>query len=239
MFECNCGKSYKTEKGYIDHISKCEYVDLDIKKVLRLGRLINNSNKFLFHVALGKIRKFAKENGIPQEDAKKILTKEAILKYKKSLWDILQVWKVELIISEYRVYTEWVFKTYKDITLLSLRNTLSNPKIIYRYNLEHTAEMISNRIEDSLLFLHNKNEFSNDFEFIDHIMSGEISMYYIIFNDWLAEEWFGRLDIDLQKELEELVEIVTKTVLDRINHKEFEELQELASSQTPKIYEMV
>ena len=238
MFECNCGKSYKSEAGYKKHIQTCEYVDLEINKVYSLGKIINESNKFLFHVALGKIRKLAKEKGISQDIARDMLQKEAILKYKKSLWDILEYWKEELVVSEYRVFAKWVFRTYKDITLLSLRNTLTNPKIIYRYNLEHTADMIAGRIDDSLLFLHNKNVFTNDFEFIDHIMVGDISMYYVIFNDWLAEEWFGRLDIDLQKELEHLVDIVTKTVLERIKPSEFEKLQTLACSQTPKIYEM-
>jgi len=239
MFECNCGKSYKTEKGYTKHLESCDYADIEIDKVLRLGMIINDCNKFLFHVALGKIRKTAKEKGVSQEIAKDMLQRDAILKYKKSLWDILEYWKEELVISEYRVFAKWVFATYKDISLLSLRNTMTNHKIIYRYNLEHTADMIENRIEDSLLFLHNKNTFSNDFEFINHITVGDISMYYVIFNDWLAEEWFGKLDIDLQKELEHLVEIVTKTVIERIDPEEFETLQTLACSETPKIYEMV
>ena len=239
MFECNCGKTYKTESGYNKHVKACEYADIDIETVYRLGKLINETNKFLFHVALGKIRKLSKEKGVSQDIAKDMLQKEAILKYKKSLWDILQVWREELVVSEYRVFAKWIFSTYKDITLLSLRNTLTNPKIIYRYNLEHTADMIAGRIEDSLLFIHNKDTYSNDFEFVDHITVGDISMYYVIFNDWLAQEWFGRLDIDLQKELEHLVEIVTKTVLERIDHKEFDTLQKLACSETPKIYEMV
>jgi hypothetical protein len=191
LFECNCGKGYKTEAGYKKHIQTCEYADLDVDKVYRLGKLINDSNKFLFHVALGKINKMAKEQGVSKDIAKDILMKQAILKYRKSLWDILQVWKEELVVSEYRVFAKWAFSTYKDINLLSLRNTLTNPKIIYRYNLEHTADMIAGRIEDSLLFLHNKKVFSNDFEFVDHITAGDISMYYVIFNDWLAEDWFG------------------------------------------------
>ena len=87
MFTCNCGKSYKTEAGYNKHINACEYADLDINKVYMLGKLINDSNKFLFHVALGKIRKLAKEEGISQDIAKDKLMKDAILKYRKSLWN--------------------------------------------------------------------------------------------------------------------------------------------------------
>jgi len=239
MFNCNCGKTYKTETGYNKHISNCKYVDLDPDKVYRLGKLISEYNKFLFRAPLGKIRKVAKDENVSEDIAKDIVLKQVILKYKKSLWDILLVWREALLVSEYRVFIKWVFSTYKDINLLSLRSTLTNPKIIYRYNIEHTVDMITGRIEDSLLFLHNKKEFSNDFEFINHIIIGDISMYYVIFNDWLAEEWFSHLDTDLQKELEDLVEIATKTVLERINCDDFDILQKLACSETPKIHRMI
>lgn len=236
MFECNCGKVYKTKSSFDKHVKLCEYTNLNLEKVYNLGLIINDTNKFLFHVHLTKIRKKAKDESITQEKAKELLTKEIIFKYRKSLWDILTVWNEELLVSEYRVFLKWIFKTYKDISLLSLRNTLTNQKIIYRYNLEHTNDIISKRIEESLLFLHNKNKFSNDFEFIDNIMVGNISMFYVIFNDWLAEHWFNNLDNDLQIELEHLVSIASKIIINRINHKEFDKLQELACSETPIIY---
>lgn len=238
MFVCNCGKEFKTEGGLNRHVVDCPYASMDFNKIYNLGDMINEVDKKLFHVALGKIKKYAKENQIEFDQAKKILQKEAIYKYRKSLWDILNVWKDELLASEYRPFLKWVWKTYKEITLLSLRNTLSNTKIIYRFNLENTASMIGKRIDDSLIHVHEHGEFSNDFEFVDAIMSGQISMYYVLFNDWLAQRWFGRLDIDLQKELEDHVNIASKTVLDRLKKEEFELLQQLACTGTPRIYEM-
>lgn len=239
MLVCNCGKEYKTEKGFSNHQNKCSYINLNIEKVYKLGRMIDDVDRRLFHVSLGSIKKYVKTNDVEIDEAKIILKKEIIYKYKKSLWDILTIWKDELLASEYRQYLKWVFKTYKDISLISLRNTLTNPKIIYRFNLENTASMIGNRIDDSLVYIHEHGDFSNDFEFVDAIMTGQISMYYVLFNDWLAQKWFGRLDIDLQHELEEYVEIASKTVLDRLKHNEFELLQELACTDTPKIYEMI
>ena len=200
--------------------------------------MIHDSNKFLFHVHFGKVNKYKKENDIERDEAYEILLKENIYKYRKTLWDILEAWKDELLPSEYREFTRWVFKTYNDITLLSLRNTLSNPKIMYRFNLEHTKPMIEKRIDDSLVYIHNNHEFHNDFDFVDSIMTGDVSMYYVLFNDWLAEKWFGRLEQDIQKELTDYVEIASKVIVDRVSHTEFDELHELASSDTPKIYEM-
>lgn len=237
MFSCNCGKEFKTESGLTKHKADCPYADLSVEKIYRLGYLIDEVDKKLFHIPLSKIKKFAKENQIEVDDAKRQLQKEAIYKYRKSLWDILNVWKDELLASEYRPFLKWVWKTYKDITLLSLRNTLSNTKIIYRFNLENTATMIGKRIDESLIHIHEHGEFTNDFEFVDAIMSGRVSMYYVLFNDWLAQQWFGRLDIDLQKELEEYVELASKTVLERLKREEFDLLQSLACTNTPKIYE--
>lgn len=238
MFECKCSKEYKTETAFNKHVLICPYTNIDLTKIYAIGKLINEENKFLFHVALGKIKKYAKDNEISFDDAKTVLQKEVIYKYRKSLWDILNVWKTDLLPSEYRVFIKWVFKTYKDISLISLRNTLSNEKILYRFNLEHTAKMIEKRVDDSLRYVHNNKLFSNDFVFIDAIMSGEVSMYYVLFNDWLAEEWFGRLDVDLQSELEDYINIASKNILDRLKHKEFDVLQTLANSDTPIIYEM-
>jgi len=237
-FKCFCGKKYKTEKGYLKHASNCRYSEMDLKKIYRLGKLIHESNNFLFHVHFGKLNKYKKENDCTREEAYDILLEENIFKYRKTLWDILEAWKEELLPSEYRVFTKWIFKTYKDITLLSLRNTLSNPKIMYRFNLENTKDMIEGRIESSLLYIHNNHTFHNDFDFVDSIMTGDVSMYYILFNDWLAEKWFGRLENDIQKELTDYVEIASKVIVDRVSHKEFDELQQLASADTPEIYEM-
>lgn len=237
MFSCNCGKEFKTESGLSRHKSECPYAELSIDKIYNLGYLIDEVDKKLFHVPLSKIKKVSKENQIDVDNARRQLQKEAIYKYRKSLWDILSVWKDELLASEYRPFLKWVWKTYKDITLLSLRNTLSNTKIIYRFNLENTTSMIEKRIDESLIHIHEHGEFSNDFEFVNAIMSGQVSMYYVLFNDWLAQKWFGRLDIDLQKELEEYVHLASKTVLERLKKEEFELLQARACANTPKIYE--
>ena len=238
MFNCNCGKEYKTESGFLKHNESCQYADLSLEKIYMLGYMIDIYDKKMFHVALSKIKKYSKDNNLDFDIAKKELQKSSIYKYRKSLWDILLVWKDELLVSEYREFIKWVFNTYKDISLISLRNTLSNTKIIYRFNLENSAVMIGNRINDSLIYIHENHDFSNDFEFVNAIMSGQISMYYVLFNDWLAQKWFGRLDKDLQDELEEYVEIASKTVLDRLKHKEFDLLHELASTDTPNIYRM-
>lgn len=238
MFVCNCNKEYKTENSFNKHISTCPYANLNIEKVYNLGYLIDEFDKKLFHVPLGKIKKFAKENDIDSITSRQHLQKESIYKFRKSLWTILEVWKDELLASEYRPFIQWVFKTYKDISLLSLKNTFSNTKIIYRFNLENTKDMIAKRIEDSLLFIHEHGAFSNDFVFVDAIMAGKISMYYVLFNDWLAQTWFGRLDSDLQDELEGHVQIASKTVLERLKHKEFEYLQKISNTNTPKIFSM-
>ncbi len=238
MFNCICGKSYKTEKGHLKHAVTCQYVTMNLTKVYRLGKMIHDCNKFLFHVHFGKVNKYIKENGCTREEAQNILLEQNIYKYRKTLWDILEAWKEEMLPSEYREFTKWIFKTYKDITLLSLRNTLSNPKIMYRFNLEHTADMIEGRIDSSLLYIHKNHTFHNDFDFVDSIMTGDVSMYYVLFNDWLATKWFGRLEADIQKELTDYVEIASKVIVNRVSHTEFDELQELSNTDTPKIYEM-
>jgi len=238
MFICNCGKEYKTETGFVKHQKNCPYIDLNINKIYNLGYMIDNVDKRIFYVPVGKIKKKSKENNITFEEAKKIIQQENIYKYRKALWDILIVWKNELIPSEYRHFLKWCWKTYKDITVLSMKRILGNSKVLYRYNLEHTSFMIGKRIDDSLIHVHEHGDFSNDFEFVANIISGNISMYYVLFNDWLATQWFGRLDIDLQNELNEYVEIASKTVLERLKKKEFDLLQQLACTVTPKIYDM-
>lgn len=238
MFICNCGKEYKTENGFIKHQNSCQYTDLNIEKIYKFGYMLDEVDRRLFNVPVTKVNKYSKTNNIPFDVARKELQKSYIYKYRKSLWDILQVWNEELLPSEYRTFLKWVWKTYKDITVLSLRNTLSNTKIIYRYNLEHTALMIGKRIEDSLIHIHEHGAFSNDFEFVDAVLAGNISMYYVLFNDWLATKWFGDLNIGLQQQLDEYVKIASKTVLDRLKQEEFDLLQQLACTETPKIYEM-
>jgi len=238
MFTCICGKSYKTEKGYLKHTVTCPYTDMNLKQVYRLGNMIHDSNKFIFHVQVGKINKYRKENNCSRDEAYDILLKENIYKYRKTLWDILEAWKEEMLPSEYREFTRWIFKTYKDITILSLRKTLTNTKIMYRFNLENTVTMIEKRIDDSLRYIHEHNTFHNDFDFVDSIMTGDVSMYYVLFNDWLATKWFGRLDVDIQEELSDYVEIASKVIIDRVSPSEFDKLQELSNTDTPMIYEM-
>ncbi len=235
MYECNCGAEYKTEKGLLKHINKCEFVDMDLNKVYRLGKIIQNESD-LFHVHFGKLKKYMKENNLSMDEAREILLKHNIYSFRKSIWNILEVWKDELIPSEYRIYTKWIFKTYNDISKMSLRNVLSNTKSIYRYNMEHTKDMIEKRINESLLYTHKNPEFVNDFDFVDAIMTGDISMYYILFNDWLAEKWFGRLDNDLQCEMASFIEIASGIIVERVSHQEFDELNTLAMSDTPIIH---
>lgn len=245
MFSCNCGrKPYKTKKPFLNHQEKCEYGDLDFDKIVLLGNLINDEIG-LFRPRPISIRKRMRDENETEEEAKKHLTiyganpkSESINKYRKSLWVIYKVWKEELLISEYREFIKWAFKTYKDIALISMKSMLSNTKVIYRFNLEHTASMIGRRIDDSLIFIHENHEYVNDFEFVEAITTGNVSMYYVLFNDWLAAKWFGRLDQDLQKELEDLVDIASKTVLERLKQDEFMLLQKLACTDTPKIYDM-
>lgn len=238
MFACNCGKEYKTEKGLSSHQEKCDYADINIDRIYKLGGMIDDVDKKLFHVSLGSIKKYAKLNTVEFDDAKKILQQEIIYKYRKSLWDILMVWQDSLLVSEYRSFLKWIFKTYKDINLLSLRNTLCNGKIIYRYNMETSREMIEKRIDNSLIYIHEHGEFHNDFVFVDAILSGNISMYFVLFNDWLAQKWFSRLDMDLQKELEEYVEIASKNIINRIKPDDFDILQKLANTIKPVIHRM-
>lgn len=239
MFNCNCGKEYKTEKGFLKHIDVCSYADIDIDKVYMLGEMIGELDRQLFHVHLGTIKKHSKVNEISIKESRKILQLAAIYKYRKTLWDILLVWRDELVVSEYRFFAKWVFKTYKDIALISLRNTLSNTKILYRYHLESTAIMIGRRIDESLLFIHEHGEFSNDFEFTDIVMSGKVSIYYILFNDWLAKKWFGRLDVDMQKELYYNINMASNIIVDRVSHSEYDLLHELACTDTPSIYDVM
>lgn len=238
MFACNCGREYQREKSFIAHQEQCVYKDLDLKTVYWIGSIIDDANSNIFRVSIGPVKKYAKENNLEYNTAKEILQKELIYKYRRSLWEINLVWTEELLISEYREFAKWVFATYKDISLISLKSMLANTKVIYRFNFEHTAQIIGRRIDDSLTYVNEHDEFVNDFEFVAAVTSGDISMYYVLFNDWLAEKWFGRLDRDLQKELECLYKIASKTILERLTADEFDLLQKLAGTSTPVIFEM-
>jgi hypothetical protein len=233
---CNCGKNYETEKKFINHQRTCKYVELDLKKVLTFGYMLDEVDRHLFHVPLSTIKKYSKDNNVNIENAKKELKHVIITHYKKSLWDILLVWEHELLVSEYRQFAKWVWKTYKDISLISLRNILSNKKIIYKYHLESTPSTIKKRINDSLIYIHEIGEFHNDFEFVDVLFSGKVSIFYVLFNDWLATQWYGRLDSDLQNGLLENVNLASKIILDRLKPDEFDMLQKLACSNTPVIH---
>jgi len=104
--------------------------------------------------------------------------------------------------------------------------------------MEYNAKTIKNRIDSSIIYIHEYGTFQNDYDFADAIATGDISLYYVLFNTWLAETWFGRVDLDLQNELAPNIEIVSKLIIDRVNHEEFEELQTLADSDTPVIVEI-
>jgi hypothetical protein len=236
MFECKCGKKCAFEKGFTKHKSKCEYVNLDISKIYHLGYMIDEIDKILFRVKIGEVKKLAVSEKISNDEAKKILREKLFYKYRKSFWDIHLSWKDQLLVSEHRPFLKWVWDTYSDISLISLKSLLGNSKVIYRYNLENTTSMISKRIDDSLIHIHEVGSFNNDFEFVDCIMTGKISMYYVLFNDWLAITWFASLDKDLQDELADLVEIASKTVLEKLNADDFDNLQKQACAITPIIY---
>lgn len=237
MIICNCGIKYKTERNFLKHQPTCQYKELDIKIVKYVGNLINDVDSHIFNVSSSKITKFAKENKISREEAKKTMMENEILHFKKSLWDIYLVWKEMLIPSEYRTFLKWVWKTYSDISAISLKGILGNQKIIYKFNIEYTEKMISKRIDDSLIYLHEHGEFGNDFEFVNAVISGNVSMYFVLFNDWLASYWFGRLDSDLQDELSELVEIAGRNVLNRLNEDEFVKLNNMANTVNPIVHD--
>jgi len=238
MNKCNCGAEYKTTKPFLKHVENCSYSDLDIDVILHLGHMINEVDRTLFYANFGKLKKYAKDNKLSISEATEEMLHKTIYSYRKSLWDIHLIWQNNLLTSERRQFLQWVWKNYKDITLISLRNLLGNEKIIYRFNLENTTPTITKRINDSLIFIHEHGEIENDFEFVDLISTGKISMYYVLFNDWLASEWFGRLDKDLQDELHDYVELASKTVLERLTPKEFDELNKLACSESPIIYDV-
>jgi len=234
--ECICGKQYKTEKGYNKHTVMCTYIDLDIKKVLRIGQLINNVDKNIFYTHYGKVSKLMKTENISRLEAMNICLNNNILKYKKMIWDIYGIWKDRLVVSEYNIFVRWVFKTYRDISILSLKSILTNEKIIYRFDVEHTFETINKRIDESLIFINERNSvFYNNDEFVDNILSGTISIYYILFNDWLAIKWFSNLENVLQRDLLHYVEIASKNIINHISTDEYNTLHVLANTVKPNI----
>ncbi len=238
MFNCNCGKVYKTEKPYLKHIDECPYSECTEYKMYLLGFMIQEQKPLLFRPSIASTKKVMKAKGLNKDEAFDEALKDNIYKFRKSLWDIIYVFEHTLLPSEYRLYIKWVFKTYPDVFLESMRNVLGSTKTIYRFNMEYNAKTIKNRIDSSIIYIHEYGEFMNDYDFADAVATGDISLYYILFNTWLAETWFGRLDKDLQSELAPNIEIVSKLIIDRVNHKEFEELQTLSDSATPIIHEI-
>ena len=234
-FECPCGKVYKTLKGFKKHQETCEYKNLNEEKIIWLGEIINEITP-LFSVPYSKIKSFAKKNNLDMETAKKELIYQEFWKYRKSLWDVLKVMESELLVSEYRPFIKWVFDTYNDVTLVKLKGVLGNKKVIYRFNLNYTHKVIEKRISESIDFLEENYQELNDYQMIDIILKGDVSIYYVIFNDYLAEKWFSRLDTELQQALEYHVNIASKTIIDRIKPNDYDELNKLANSYTPNIY---
>lgn len=238
MFNCNCGKEYKTEKPYLKHIDTCDYAESSMDKMYLLGFMINEQKPLLFRPSIASTKKVMKAKGLNKDEAFDEALKENIYKFRKSLWDVMYVFEHTLLPSEYRLYVKWVFKTYPDIFLESMRNVLGSTKTLYRFNMEYNAKTIKDRIDSSIIYIHEYGDFANDYDFADAVATGDISLYYILFNTWLAESWFGGLDSDLQSELTPNIEIVSKLILDRVNHKEFEELQKLSDTVTPTIHEI-
>lgn len=238
MFSCNCGKEYKTEKPYLKHIDECNYSDASLEKMYLLGFMINEQKPLLFRPSIASAKKLMKSEGMNKDEAMEEALKNNILKFRKSLWDLIYVFEHTLLPSEYRLYIKWVFKTYPDIFLESMRNVIGSTKTLYRFNMEYNAKTIANRINSSIVYIHEYGDFMNDYDFADAVATGDISLYYILFNTWLAENWFGRLDADLQAELTPNIETVSKLIIDRVNQKEFTELQELSDTVTPTIHEI-
>lgn len=235
MFNCTCGKEYKTEKPYKKHIDTCKYADSSLQTMYMLGLMIHEQKPLLFRPSIASAKKLMKAMELNKDDAMAEALKANIFKFRKSLWDLIEVFECTLLPSEYRLYIKWALKTYPDIFLESMRNVLGSTKTIYRFNMEYNATTIKKRIESSILYIHEYGDFHNDYDFADAIVTGNISLYYVLFNTWLAETWFGRVDLDLQNELTPNIEIVSKLIIERVNHKEFEELQTLADSNTPTI----
>jgi len=236
MFECTCGKTYKTKKPYLKHFNNCDYANKSIERMYSLGYMIHEAKPLLFRPSISTAKKLMKSNNLNKDEALIEAQKQSIYEYRRSLWDILVVFEHTLLPSEYRLYIKWAIKTYPNIFLESLRNVLGSTKILYRFNMEYNATTIKNRINSSILYIHEYGEFINDYDFADAVAIGDISLYYIMFNTWLAETWFGQLDLDLQNELTPNVETVLQLIIDRVNHKEFDELQALADSVTPIIH---
>ena len=237
--KCVCGKEYKIKKSYLNHLDTCKYSNASLERMYLLGYMIHEVNGNLFRPTIAKAKKLMKNDNLTKDNAMDKALQNNIYEYRKTLWDILEVFEHMLLPSEYRRYVRWAFKTYKgDVFLMSLRNILGNTKVIYRFNMEYNASVIKTRIDSSLIYIHEHGEFANDYDFADAVAIGDISLYYILFNTWLAEKWFGRLDLDLQNELAPNIEIVSNLIIDRVNGNEFEELQKLADTLTPTIYEI-
>ena len=233
---CNCGKKYKLEKAYLKHANVCDYANSCEIKMYALGYMIHENKQLLFRPSIASVKKIMKVLELNKDAAFTEALQNNIYKFRKSLWDLIEVFESSLLPSEYRLYIKWVLTTYPDIFLESMRNVIGSPKTIYRFNMEYNATTIKNRIDSSILYIHEYGEFANDYDFADAVAIGDISLYYILFNSYLAEIWFGQLDKDLQYELTPNIEVVSKLIIDRVSHTEFEELQTLADTITPKIH---
>jgi hypothetical protein len=236
LFECKCGKTYKTKKGYENHIKKCPYADMDLDKVYFIGNIINDVFKFFEPNGreIVNLKRKLKNENISDKKLHEIALFNNIYKYRKMIWDIYLVWKENLLTLEYRPFLKWLKKKFKNINLINLKSLVTNTKLIFKFNFENLFSIIEERILDSIDFIKNK-KFENNFEFIDYIINGDISIYYIIFNDYMATKWFENLDEDLQKELLKIVKQVENIIKDNLKPKEFSQLNKLANKITPII----
>lgn len=228
--ECHCGKKFKTINGFEKHVLNCHYSNMDIKKIYNLGLMIHDISPRFFSVSLQSIKKYSKTNQTDIATSKNNLIKDAILKYKKSLFDILNIFETELLVSEYREFIRFVLTTYDNISLISLKSMLTNKKIHYRFNCQNTFKTIATRIDSSKEFiLDNNDHLVNEYSVVYNIINGNISIYYLLFNDYMAEQWFACIDEDLQHELAEYIEMSSKNIINVLTPKEFDILNSLAN----------
>ena len=151
---------------------------MDEEKLYLLGLMIDEIDNRLFFIPKSQIAKCIKDNKTDYESARRYLKSQAIMKYRKSLWYILEIWKSYLMVSEYRVFLKWAFTTFKQISLISMKNIFGNEKILYRFNKENKAYVIGKNIDDTLSYIHLKSEYYNDYEFIDDIKPVNRTLFF-------------------------------------------------------------
>lgn len=233
---CHCGKHYKTIKAYAKHTSECRFFNMKESLLFNVGNLVNEAFKGkLFLVPSASVKKFQYlDPDLSIVQAKKLVVNEQIFKYRKMVWDIYLVWKEYLLPSEFRDFTRWATKTYSDVST----KTLSNPKVLFRYNVESTAKTIKLRINESILFLTERGlEFDNQFEFLDLLESRQISFYYIFYNDYLSTTWFEKLDRDQRDMLLDYIKVAERNIVKFVTEEQTNELLDLANSVTPQFFE--